>query len=136
MKKSNIILKKKWKKSNLFFFQWKKNMFFLQCFFFPLEKQRFFYITIRDSALKMASASFFVKRQFSSETKIAEEEKSSHSSPRLSNSNLFRFTWAEHRSCAGQAELTTAHIMRVVNFVVPTLPSRRNRPSPSCAARN
>lgn len=57
-------------------------------------------------------------------------------SPRLSNSNLASREPSIDLAISGQAELTTAHIMRVVNFVVPTLPNRRNRPSPSCAARN
>lgn len=55
---------------------------------------RQFPFTVRlsvDSAPKMASAPFLLKDD-SSEIEVAEEEKSPHSSPRLSNSNLFRVT--------------------------------------------
>lgn len=76
------------------------------------------------------------RRSASTRTEIEVAGKAKFAGVCTSNSNLFRVTWVEHRSHTGQAELTTAHIMRVVNSVVPTLPNRRNRASPSCAARN
>lgn len=96
----------------------------LSLVFFSLFTARWF-------GSKNGKCTFSSKRD-SSKIKIVRIDESASDS---SNSNLSTSRKLSI-DLAGQAELTTAHIMRVVNSVVPTLPNRRNRRSPSCTARN